>query len=107
MVRICGSVITCQECDRFLMLRGMFGGSDGDWCMLKNRTWRAVTADTDARFLCVKCIEGRIGRRLNAADFRRSAKVNFMGTKSALLRKRMKGLMPAKRLRETTFTWHR
>jgi hypothetical protein len=40
-----------------------------------------------------------------AADFKRSAKVNFTGNKSTRLRQRMKGLKPAKRLKETTFNW--
>jgi hypothetical protein len=46
-------------------------------------------------------LENRIGRKLKADDFRRSAKVNFVGQKSAKLRRRMRGLKPAKRLVET------
>jgi len=34
----------------------------------------------------------------------RSAKVNFVGKKSAVLRSRLKGCKPAKRLKETKFT---
>jgi hypothetical protein len=52
----------------------------------------------------VLCTERRIDRKLTAKDFRRSAKVNFTGTKSSRLRQRMIGLSPAKRLVETT--WH-
>jgi hypothetical protein len=48
-------------------------------------------------------VEGHISRKLTAADFKRSARVNFIGKKSARLRQRMRGLKPAKRLRDTHF----
>jgi hypothetical protein len=65
--------------------------------------WRRGQRAGKCRFLCVECLEARIGRDLTAADFKRSAKVNFAGQKSAELRRRMRGLKPAKRLVDTTF----
>jgi len=87
------------------MLRGPFGGGwYGDWCMLKDRVWQAATKGSRKRFLCVRCIERRLERKLDANDFRRNAKVNFVGRKSHRLRHRMRGLKPAKRLIDTTFS---
>jgi hypothetical protein len=81
------------------------GGTDRDWCMLKDRVWQAATAGSPRkRFLCVLCTERRLGRRLDANDFRRSAKVNFVGRKSKRLRHRMRGLKPAKQMFNTRFT---
>jgi len=80
------------------------GGRDGDWFMVKDHVWRRSQRDGECRFLCVECLEHRIGRKLSADDFRRSAKANFVGKKSAKLRRRIRGLKPAKRLVETTFT---
>jgi hypothetical protein len=84
----------------------MFGSDwHGDWFMVKDCVWRASQRKGPCRFLCVKCLENRIGRKLTAADFKRSAKVNFVGKKSLRLRYRMQGLKPAKRLQETTFNF--
>jgi hypothetical protein len=86
----------------------IFGGNwDGDWFMVKDRVWRAAQKDRPVRFLCVRCLERRIGRRLTARDFKRFVKINFVGDKSAILRKRMRGLKPARRLRNTSFKWSR
>src|SRR4051812_28149018 len=103
-----GSACVCDDCEAVLMIRPIGflcsgGGWDGDWCMLKDHVWRSALSEGKCRFLCVKCIEKRIGRKLIAIDFRRSAEVNFLGAKSKLLRRRMRGLMPAKRLRRTVF----
>ena len=85
--------------------RGLLGVDwDRDWYMVKNSVWRRSQREDPCRFLCVTCLESRIGRKLSAADFRRSAKVNFHLKKSALLHRRMRGLKPARRLVETTFT---
>src|SRR5262249_8583541 len=100
MTKLHGRALGCQDCGAMLMCRSFLGGVDGDWCMLKDWVWRAATLGTDTRFLCIGCIERRIGRKLTASDFKRSAKVNFTGNKSTRLRQRMKGLKPAKRLKE-------
>jgi hypothetical protein len=71
--------------------------------MVKDRVWRHSQREGACRFLCVACLERRLDRKLSAYDFQRSAKVNFVGRKSARLRHRMRGLKPAKRLRQTTF----
>jgi hypothetical protein len=71
--------------------------------MVKDAVWRRSQRDGKCRFLCVKCLEGRIGRKLSSGDFKRSAKVNFVGRKPAMLRRRMRNLKPAKRLVNTTF----
>lgn len=98
-------VCLCHDCDEVLMVRGggLGGGYDNDWFMLKDRIWREATRGTDVRCLCIACLEQRLGREVNAKDFKRSAKVNFVGNKSARLRTRMRGLKPAKRLVDTAF----
>lgn len=102
-------VIACNECGDWLMTRppaSIFGtgsGWEGEWFMVKARVWQKGQRKGKCRFLCVGCLERRLGRKLQAADFMRSAKVNFNGTKTPRLRRRMKGLRPAKRLIETKF----
>ena len=110
--RICGTIIQCADCKTILTVRpaglgGMLfgdGWSDGDWFMAKDSVWRRGQCAGKCRFLGVGCLEHRIGRKLSADDFRRSARVNFVGRKSARLRRRMRGLRPAKRLVDTSFT---
>jgi hypothetical protein len=105
--RVSGQVFLCDGCKACLAIRSFgfgFGGMDADWFMVKDAVWRQSQRQSKCRFLCVECLEERIGRELSAADFRRSAKVNFTGRKSDRLRKRMRGLIPAKRLIETRFT---
>jgi len=79
-------------------------GWDHEWFMVNDRVWRAGQGERPVRFLCVGCLEHRLGRRLTARDFKRGVRINFIGRKSARLRQRMRGLRPAKRLRETSFT---
>jgi hypothetical protein len=108
--RISATVFRCQDCNTNLQIRpagldaALGGGWQGDWFMVKDRVWRRGQRAGKCRFLCVGCLENRIGRKLTTDDFRRSAKVNFVGQKSAKLRRRMRALKPAKRLVETTFT---
>ena len=106
--RISGTVITCADCNTLMAMRGdgicSFGALQPDWFMVKDSVWRRGQRDGECRFLCVACLESRIGRKLTADDFRRSAKVNFEAGKSVKLRRRLRGLKPAKRLVETTFT---
>jgi hypothetical protein len=85
-VRTCGTVITCADCNATLTIRPdgfgtMLGmtGWEGDWFMVKDRVWQLGQHEGKCRFLCVGCLENRIGRRLTAGDFRRSARVNFVG----------------------------
>lgn len=103
--RISGTLFMCADCNTVLAARGgIFGGTDYDWFMVKDRVWQHGQRGGKCRFLCVECLEHRIDRKLSADDFRRSAKVNFVGQKSAKLRRRMQGLKPARRLVNTTFT---
>jgi hypothetical protein len=102
--KISGEVFLCDDCDAVLAVRPTFGsGWDNDWFMVKDSVWRCGQRAGKCRFLCIGCLEHRIGRKLTTNDFRRSAKVNFVGQKSVVLRRRMKGLKPAKRLVGTTF----
>src|SRR5262249_57773687 len=97
-----GTICMCSDCDKVLMMRcGLLGQWHGDWFMAKASVWRASQRKGRCRFLCVGCLEGRLGRKLTAVDFQRSAKVNFFGQKSQRLRARMRGLRPAKRLINT------
>jgi hypothetical protein len=85
-------------------MSAMFGpGWNGGFFMVKDSVWRHGQRAGKARFLCVGCLECRIGRKLSADDFKRSAKVNFDGPKTPKLSRRMRGLKPAKRLVVTTF----
>jgi hypothetical protein len=97
----------CNDCPRMLHTRSAMpslgGGWSGEWFMVKARVWQEGQRKGRGRFLCVGCLEDRIGRKLVAADFSRSAKVNFAGDKPLRLRRRMKGLKPARRLIETRF----
>jgi hypothetical protein len=106
--RISAHVFQCHDCEEVLAMRPTgfsFGsGWDHDWFMVKNSVWRKGQRKGKCRFLCVMCLEQRLGRKLSAADFRTSAKVNFAARKSRRLRHRMRGLQPAKRLIETRFT---
>ena len=52
-----------------------------DWYMVRDELWRQVITDGDPstrRFLCILCLEKRLGRRLIASDFMDSgcAKIN-------------------------------
>jgi hypothetical protein len=93
-----GTIFQCNDSETNLHTRltGLLGPSSwsGDWFMVKNSVWRASQRKGACRFLCVSCLENRIGRKLSAADFMRSAKVNFEHKDSVILK-------PAKRLRET------
>jgi len=109
--RVHGTVYSCADCNATLAIKSdglgpMFGGGDyqPNWFMVKNRVWQHGQREGKCRFLCAECLERRIGRKLSADDFRRSAKVNFDEGKSTKLRRRMRGLKPAKRLVNTTFT---
>jgi len=101
------TIIVCSDCNLALLMRsnGLFSQDwpNSEWLMLNDHVWATAQRKSTCRFLCVGCTEERLGRRLSAFDFRRTAKVNFTGHKSACLRRRMKGLRPAKRLTHTTF----
>jgi hypothetical protein len=104
--RASGMIFACDDCGAYLAVRplGMsFGTWDGDWFMVKDRVWQDGQRAGKCRFLCVGCLEHRIGRKLTADDFSRSASVNFTGQKSPKLRRRMRGLKPARRLVNTRF----
>src|SRR5262245_31754043 len=102
------TLIPCADCNATLQILGnLFSsfsvGRRDDWFMVKDRVWREGQRKGACRFLCVECLESRIDRKLSAVDFKRSAKVNFVGRKSLRLLHRMRGLRPAKRLVNTTF----
>jgi hypothetical protein len=67
--RIAATVFQCADCNAVLAVRptGPFGlgsGWDGDWFMVKDRVWSASQRKEPCRFLCVACLEHRIGRKL-------------------------------------------
>lgn len=108
MKTVAAQIFQCHDCDKNLAIfaTGFFGGGwQGEWFMVKDRVWRQSQRDGKCRFLCVSCLEYRIGRKLVADDFRRSAKVNFTMKDSLRLRHPMHGLKRAKRLVETRFTF--
>jgi hypothetical protein len=103
-----GTIFPCADCSMILTIRStglgaMFDGHNHEWFMVKDNVWARGQRGGKCRFLCVGCLERRIGRKLSSDDFKRSAKVNFVDQTSAKLRRRMRGLKPAKRLVETTF----
>jgi hypothetical protein len=80
---ICFAPITwiawCADCD------GSVGGM-GEWCLLKSSVWEKAWPKTGQKssrakmpmkhFLCIGCIEKRIGRTLTRADFDMRSKHN-------------------------------
>jgi hypothetical protein len=108
-IRSIGTVLPCVCGTNLAIVQEnniLFGGVCvvGDWFMVRNAVWRLGQKAGACCFLCVECLEERIGRKLTAADFMRTAPVNFEGHKSAKLRHRMRGLKPAKRMIQTRFT---
>jgi hypothetical protein len=69
----------CKDC------RGNIGWMGG-WCLLKNSTWEKAWPGTGQKnahtkmplkhFLCIGCIEKRIGRKLTRRDFDMRSKHN-------------------------------
>ena len=61
-----GRIFQCNDCETNLHTRlwGLLGSSSwsGDWFMVKNSVWRASQRKGACRFLCVSCLEDRIGR---------------------------------------------
>ena len=100
-------VCPCNDCERLLHVRSFsFLGHhvhNYEWFFVKDRVWQQACRKSEARFLCVGCLEKRIGRKLVAADFKRSPKINFEPQSSVRLRRRMRGLKPARRMIETVF----
>jgi hypothetical protein len=69
----------CKDCRRNI-------GGLGEWCLLKNSVWERAWPGTGQKsscakmpmkhFLCIGCIEKRIGRRLTRRDFDMRSKHN-------------------------------
>jgi hypothetical protein len=65
-------IAVCADCECSV-------GGTGEWCMLKNSVWEKAWPKTGQKssrakmpmkhFLCIGCIEKRIGRKLTRADF--------------------------------------
>ena len=70
----------CKDCPRSV-------GLMGEWCMLRNSVWESVWPGTGQKssrtkmpmkhFLCIGCIEQRLGRRLTRQDFDMRSKHNY------------------------------
>ena len=69
----------CRDCNANI-------GVIGEWCLLKNSIWEKAWPGTGQKsahvkmpmkhFLCIGCIEKRIGRRLTGRDFDMRSKHN-------------------------------
>lgn len=68
-----GSPTPCADCKMDVAPNGNDGRPiEGrwEWFMVQDRVWSdACVNGGDARYLCISCLEQRIGRRLNRADF--------------------------------------
>jgi hypothetical protein len=86
----------CYDCYKRGKLRNMVG----EWTVLKKHIWEKVWPGTAMKsahermpmehFLCIGCIEDRLGRRLTRADFDMRRKHNkFQPTMSPRFRNRV------------------
>jgi hypothetical protein len=72
-------VAICEDC-------GESVGLMGEWCMLKTSVWESAWPGTSQKsshtnmpmkhFLCIGCVEKRLGRRLTRRDFDMRSKHN-------------------------------
>jgi hypothetical protein len=62
IVDIEGESAPCDDCGL-----DTFNPDGQEWYMVTGATWEQVAAN--AKFLCVGCLEGRLGRLLTPADF--------------------------------------
>jgi len=74
----------CNDCSRNLFKMKEFN------YIVKNNIWEVAV---NCRFLCIECLEKRLGRKLEKEDFDWDVPVNFMGLfpRGKRLLSRMKG----------------
>lgn len=77
-----GAPTTCDDCGDDVMPYDDYGRpveGGWEWYMVRAEIWEAAgTQDGQPRFLCIGCLEGRIGRQLTRADFA-NAEINKLG----------------------------
>ena len=56
----------CMDCGRETMEHG---NSFDDYYIVRNDVWNSVVKETKRAFLCLDCLETRLGRKLTKADF--------------------------------------
>lgn len=73
------SASPCADCgaDTTPRTRGRITGQSWEWYMATDETWAAAGMGDDG-FLCVGCLEARLGRELQSGDFT-GAPVNVPG----------------------------
>jgi hypothetical protein len=66
-----GSPTLCDDCGMDVLPHDEDGRRTADeWYMVHDDVWAAATTDGgQPRYLCIGCLETRIGRRLTPADF--------------------------------------
>jgi hypothetical protein len=81
----------CHDCDVDLMLCDPDGFPVGGWerYMVQNHVWEAARGEG---WLCIGCLEGRLGRRLCAGDFKEGLPIN---EPDSLMSPRLRGRMGA------------
>ncbi len=83
----------CADCARDVMELGEYS------YMVKREVWAQAAPDdprNDTFFLCIACLEARLGRQLNLEDFNPAVPLNFYPwSDSPLLADRKTGLVQA------------
>lgn len=79
---------TCADCGMETNHFNTDDRFDSEWYMVKNEIWAAATAERPANFLCVGCLERRIGRKLTPDDFK-DVPGNYTWPRSSRLDSRM------------------
>jgi hypothetical protein len=100
---VCGPTVMftyCEDCDGCL-------GTMGEWFQLKNAVWNQAWPGTAQRtsakaplpmkhFLCIGCVEKRLGRKLSRRDFDMRRKINRTQWRGDMVR----AVPPSKRMLE-------
>lgn len=59
---------TCRDCETDLRPDSAAGMEDEQWYMVTDEAWSASGMEPDGGYLCIPCLEKRLGRQLGAAD---------------------------------------
>lgn len=68
-----GTPTTCDDCNNDVTPYDDYGRpveGGWEWYIVRSEIWKAASSQSERpRFLCIGCLEGRIGRKLTRADF--------------------------------------
>src|SRR5262249_8250918 len=66
----------CSDCGIATAPEGWFRSPPWEWYMVQDHVWAAAGMGSTDGFLCIGCLEARLGRSLGAADFRSDMVMN-------------------------------